>query len=203
MPFVIEETWLPATLTMSPMTDEQFAEFCSDHPDFFFEMTAEGELIIMPPNYTLTGIRNGEIFGQLRQWTLRDGRGIASDPSTGFVLPNGARRSPDAAWTEKNRVLRLDPVNLERYWHLCPDFVIELRSRFDRLPVLREKMREWIGNGAQLGWLIDPERRAVEIFRPAGDPETRLEPGAVQGEGPVAGFTLDLSPVWDPLGSCR
>ncbi len=199
MPFVIEESWLPATLTMAPMTDEEFSEFCSEHPDFFFEMSAGGELIIMPPNYTLAGIRNGKIGFQLEAWTLRDGTGVASDSSTGFVLPNGARRSPDAAWTALGRVRQMDPRDMARYWHLCPDFVIELRSPFDRLPVLRDKMREWISNGAQLAWLIDPERRAVEIFRPAGEPETRLQQEKIEGEGPVAGFTLHLRPVWDPL----
>jgi Uma2 family endonuclease len=216
MPFMIEETWLPATLTAPPMNDEQFAEFCSEHPDFFFEMTAEGELVVMPPTYTLTGIRNSEITARLRNWSFLDGRGFISDSSTGFVLPNGARRSPDAAWTEKLRirevalesaqaapgesVVREFLATLDHYWHLCPDFVIELRSQTDRLPVLRAKMREWIANGAQLAWLIDPERRAIEIFRPDSPDETRLEITSIEGEGPVEGFTLDLRLVWDPLG---
>jgi Uma2 family endonuclease len=199
MPLVIDESWLPAILTPPPMTDEQFAEFCSDHPDFFIEMTAEGEIVIRPPNFTLTGIRNAEIGRQMGNWALLDGRGMASDASTGFVLPNGARRSPDAAWTAKSRIQQLDPKHIDRYWHICPDFVIELRSQSDRLSVLRAKMREWIENGAQLGWLIDPERRAVEIFRPGQDPETRLDPQSVEGESLVEGFTLLLAEVWDPL----
>jgi Uma2 family endonuclease len=200
MPFVIEESWLPATLTVPPMTDEQFAEFCAEHPDLSFEMTAEGELIVMPPNYTATAARNGEIMAQLRNWARPDGRGICTDSSGGFVLPSGARRSPDAAWTQKSRIQQLAPAQHERFWHLCPDFVIELRSHWDRLPTLRAKMHEWIANGAQLAWLIDAERHAVEIFRPGSEPETLLEPSTVEGEGPVTGFTLDLPPVWDPLG---
>jgi Uma2 family endonuclease len=199
MPLVIDETWLPATLTIGPMTDDAFAEFCSEHPDLFFEMTAEGELIVMPPNFTLTGIRNGKIYFQLANWAERDGRGVVSGPSGGFVLPSGAKRSPDAAWTSKTRIGQLDPTTLERFWHLCPDFVIELLSHTDRLPVLRAKMREWIDNGAQLAWLIDPDRRAVEIYRPCADAETRPEAQSIEGEGPVAGFTLDLRPVWEPL----
>jgi Uma2 family endonuclease len=199
MPFVIEETWLPATLTVGPMTDDAFAEFCSEHPDLFFEMTAEGELIVMPPNFTLTDTRNGKIYFQLEVWACRDGRGIVNGPSGGFVLPSGARRSPDAAWTARTRIGQLDPATLERFWHLCPDFVIELRSHIDRLPVLRAKMREWIDNGAQLAWLIDPERRAVEIYRPGADAEMRPEAQSVEGESGVAGFTLDLRPVWEPL----
>ena len=199
MPLVIEESWLPAILTAPPMTDEQFAEFCSEHPDLFFEVSAEGDLIVMPPTFSLTGLRNAEIIGQLRDWARREGSGKAGDCAMGFVLPNGARRSPDASWIDKRRIRELDPKTLEMYWHICPDFVIELRSKSDRLPVLRAKMGEWIENGAQLAWLIDPERRAVEIFRPGRDPETLDDPRSVGGEGPVAGFTLDLAEVWEPL----
>ena len=199
MLLTIEESFLPATLTSGPMTDEQFAEFCAAYPDFMIEMTAEGDVVVMPPNYTLTGIRNGEIFGQLRDWAISDGRGIPSDPSTGFVLPSGARRSPDAAWTEKSRLATLDPASIERFWHLCPDFVIELKSHTDRLPVLRAKMREWIDNGAHLGWLIDVERKAVEIYHASGPAEVVVEASEVKGEGPVSGFTLELGRVWNPL----
>jgi len=197
----IEESFLPAILTAPPMTDEEFAAYCSEHPELFFETTATGELIVMPPNYTLTGIRNGEILGQLRDWARHSGSGLVSDASTGFVLPNGARRSPDAAWTSRSRIGTLDPVQIERYWHLAPDFVIELRSHTDRLPVLRAKMREWIENGAALAWLIDPERHAVEIYRPTQEPELRGDACSVTGEGPIAGFTLDLQRVWEPLSA--
>src|SRR5215468_69131 len=98
MALVLEDAFLPATLSAPPMTDEEFAEFCAEHPDLFFEMTAEGEIIVMPPTYSLTGARNAEISGQLRNWAKSDGRGMYTDSSSGFVLPNGARRSPDAAW---------------------------------------------------------------------------------------------------------
>jgi Uma2 family endonuclease len=201
MPFTIEEQYLPAILTAPPMTDDEFAAFVAQHDDYFIEMTAEGEIVVMPPNFTLTGIRNGEIVAQLRNWARGDGKGIVSESSTGFVLPNGARRSPDAAWTDRRSIEKLGSWELQRYWHLCPDFVIELRSQSDRLPVLREKMREWIASGAQIAWLIDPERIAVEIFRPGREPETRLEVERIEGEGPVAGFTLELRRVWDPLGA--
>lgn len=199
MAFLIDETMLPAILTSQPMTDEQFAEFCSEHPDLFFEMSADGELIIMPPNYTLTAYRHRVILTQLDRWAQADGRGGVADAAGGFVLPNGARRAPDAAWTLNARVRALSPQMLERYWHLCPDFVIEVRSATDRPRTLREKMREWIGNGAQLAWLIDPESRSVEIYRPNGGVEILDNPESLQGEGPVAGFTLNLLPVWDPL----
>ena len=200
MTFVIDDAFLPATLTAHPMTDEEFAGFCAEHPDLFFEMTAEGEIIVMPPTYTLTGVRNSEISGQLRTWARQDGRGIACDSSTGFALPNGARRSPDAAWILKSRIAQLDAASREKYWHLCPDFVVELQFSTDRPRILRDKMREWLANGAQLGRLIDPERRSVAIYRPDGQVEMRAGIDSIAGEGPVAGFVLDLSLVWNPLG---
>jgi Uma2 family endonuclease len=199
MLFLVDD-YLPAVLTAGPKTDEEFAALCSEHPDLFFEMTAEGQLIVMPPAYTLTGYRHSAILEQLKQWARRDGRGGVADAASGFVLSNGARRSPDVSWTLHSRIKQLDPKMRERYWHLCPDFIVKVRSQTDRLRTLREKMEEWIANGAQLGWLIDPERRAVEIYRPNREPEILTDVESVKGESPIAGFVLDLRPVWDPLG---
>ncbi len=200
MALVLEEQYLPATLTSAPMTDEEFAAFCAEHPDLFFEMTANQELVVMPPNYSSTSAQDHEIGLQLGNWAKNDGRGIVTDSCGGFVLPNGARRSPDAAWTARDRLRALSVERRDRYWHLSPDFVIELRSTWDRLPVLREKMREWIENGAALGWLIDPENRTVEIYRPDAEVSILQGDALVPGEGPVAGFVLDPRPVWEPLG---
>src|SRR5277367_5785731 len=119
MAFTIDEAFLPAILTAHPMTDQQFADFCSEHPDLFFEMTAEGEIIVMPPNYSLTGIRNSEITGQLDRWAAAKPGGLVGDSSTGFVLPNGARRSPDASWTARIEINKLPAESLQGYWHLC------------------------------------------------------------------------------------
>ena len=199
MAFLVDEAYLPAILTVGPMTDEAFAQLCADHPDLMFELSANGELFIMPPTYTLTGVRNNEISRQLSNWALQDKRGVASDSSTGWLLPNGARRSPDAAWIFKRRIKELDPAAFSRYWPVCPDFVIELRSQSDRVRTLREKMDEWLENGAQLGWLIDPEARTVEIYRPGVEAETHIGVVSIAGEGPVEGFVLNLATVWDPL----
>ena len=199
MSFVIDETFLPATLSAGPMTDEQFAQLCAEHPDVFLEMTTEGELLVMPPTHSLTDARNGEIVRQLGNWARQDGRGSMTGSSGGFVLPDGARRSPDAAWTSKDRLNQLSRENLAGFWHLSPDFVIELKSESDRLPVLRKKMEEWIANGTQVGWLINPEVRNIEIFRSAAQAETRHGVDSLAGEGPVEGFVLDLRVVWDPL----
>jgi Uma2 family endonuclease len=200
MAFVIDDAFLPATLTAHPMTDEEFAAFCAEHPDLFFEMTAEGELIVMPPTYCDTGAENFEIAGQLRIWARKDGRGVGCDSSTGFVLPNGARRSPDASWTLKSRIAQLEPSSRSGFWHLCPDFVIELQSPSDRPRKLRDKMHEYLENGAQLGWLIDPQHRSVAIYRKDAEVETRTDIRSIAGEGPVAGFELDLALVWNPFG---
>jgi Uma2 family endonuclease len=199
MPFVIGEAYLPATLTASPMTDEQFAEFCAGHPDLFFEMSAEGEIIVMPPTFTSTGVRCSDINRQLGDWAKRDGRGLACGSSAGYVLPNGARRSPDASWTLKSRVKVLDRRSQDGFWHLCPDFVIELHSATGRPRLLKEKMEEYTANGAQLGWLINPKKRSVAIYRPDRPVETLDGIDSVDGEGPVAGFILGLSFIWNPL----
>jgi len=107
MRFTIDEVSLPATLTARPMTDQQFADFCAEHPDLFFETNARGEIIVMAPSFSITGARNCEITMQLGIWAMRDARGIASDSSAGFLLPNGARRSPDASWTPKDEIRKL------------------------------------------------------------------------------------------------
>ena len=199
MAFELDYDFLPATLTAHPMSDEEFAEFCSEHPDLFFEMSADGELIVMAPTYSSTGARNQEIGVQLGVWAKLDGRGIACDSSTGFVLPNGARRSPDASWTLKSRIEQMDAAQREKFWHLCPDFVIELKSASDRPRKIHEKMTEYLANGAQLGWLIDPGTRAVSVYRREGEVETLTGVASIAGEGPVAGFVLELASVWNPL----
>ena len=191
--------FLPATVTAHPMSDEEFAEFCSEHPDLFFEMTAEGDIIVMAPAYSLTGVQNAHISCQLGMWEELDGRGLACGSSAGFVLPNGARRSPDASWTLRTRVEQMDPVYQETFWRLCPDFVIELKSAASRHGTLHEKMIEYLANGAQLGWLIDPDTRSVSIYRPGREVETLTGIESIAGEGPVAGFVLELVSVWGPL----
>jgi len=199
MPFTIDEAFLPAILNAPPMTDEQFAEFCAEHPDLFFEMTAEGELIVMPPTFSLTSIRNRGIISQLDRWAAEDGRGVVGESSGGFVLANGARRSPDASWVAKEEIRKLDERSLNGYWHLCPAFVIELRSHSDRLRVLRAKMTEYISNGAKLGWLMDAEARTVEVYRLGREAEVLVGVNSIAGEGPVEGFVLNLERIWNPL----
>jgi Uma2 family endonuclease len=196
--FAIDDAYLPATLNCQPMTDEEFIEFCQEHPDLNFETTAEGELIVMAPTQFLTGVRNSRICHRLVEWAERDHHGIAVDSSTGFVLPNGARRSPDASWILHNRIRDIVPGK-DGFLHLCPDFVIELKSSSDRLGKLKAKMREYMANGAHLGWLINPDNRSVIIYRPDVEPELRKGIDSITGEGAIATFTLDLKSIWNPL----
>ena len=199
MSFVINDANLPATLTAQPMSDEEFGALCAEHPDLRFEMSAEGEIVIMPATFSTGGASNSEVAAELRNWARKDRRGVVCDSSSGFVLPNGARRSPDASWTMKSRVRQLGREQQKGFWHLCPDFVIEVKSKSDRLKPLQKKMREYLDQGARLGWLIDPESKTVEIYRPTGKMEKRTGIDKIEGEGPVAGFILDLTYVWDPL----
>jgi len=117
----------------------------------------------------------------------------------GFVLPNGARRSPDSSWILNTRFQHLGAKKRKTFWHLCPDFVIEIKSDSDRLKTLRKKMLEYLEQGAQLGWLINPQNKTVEIYRPGGEVEKRADIVRLEGEGPLAGFTLDLTYIWDLL----
>jgi Uma2 family endonuclease len=201
MSLLIDDIYLPATLTAPPMTDDEFVEFCEQFPDYFIEVSAEGEILIMLPNDFLTSAQIGEILLQLSLWSRANRQGWVTESSGGFVLPNGARRDPDVAWFPGDKPGIPEHEMRPRFPHFAPDFVIELRSPADRLSRLRPKMHEWIENGTGLAWLVDPERRAVEIYKPGCEPETLIDAGTIAGEGPLDGFVLDLRPVWDPAAT--
>lgn len=201
MSLVIDDVFLPATLTTPPMNDEEFVEFCAQFPDYFIEVSAEGDIIIMPPGDFPTSAQIGEVFGQLREWSRTNKGGWLTESSGGFVLPNGARRAPDVAWIAPGKPGFPDRSRRPRFPRFAPDFVVELRSPDDRLSRLRPKMREWVENGAELAWLVDPERRVVEIYRVGREPEVLVNVESVAGEGSVEGFVLDLRPVCDPAGT--
>ena len=150
----------------------------------------------MPPAGGDTSRRNAEIVRQLANWAGRNGAGACFDSSCGFVLPNGAIRSPDAAWVLRERLNSLTERERSRFLPLCPDFVVELRSPTDSLQVLQDKMREYMDNGAGLGWLIDPQRREVFVYRSDGSVECLHAPEHVSAEPPMAGFRLELLEIW-------
>lgn len=176
-------------------TNEQFFQLCQNHPDYQFERTVKGELIIMPPTGGETGKRNFELAVQLGIWNKQNKLGVAFDSSTGFTLPNGADRSPDAAWIEQERWDNLTVEQKEKFIPLCPDFVVELRSKSDGLNKLQEKMQEYLDNGVKLGWLIDRKNQQVEIYRPNQTLEIIKNPTNLSGENILPGFVLDLSDI--------
>lgn len=193
------DTTLPIVLRLSPvieMTEDEFLAFCEINHEARIERTAEGELEIMPPAGMYTGSKELDIAAQLRYWARRDGTGIAFGSNAGFTLPNGAVRSPDAAWIPRSRLAELTTEDKSGFGHICPDFVIELRSRSDRLSVLRAKMDEYMENGTQLGWLIDTRSRRVYVYRPDREVETLENPESVSADPELAGFTLSLEEIW-------
>jgi Uma2 family endonuclease len=182
-----------------PMNDEEYFEFCDRNRKLRIERYANGAIIIMPPTGFETGYRNNDVSGQLWNWARADGRGIALDSNTEYILPNGAALSPDASWVQSSRLEQFTKEQKRRFLPLCPDFVVELTSPTDRLSQVKTKMREWIENGAALGWLIDADRRTVYIYRPGQDPQELLDVDHVVGEGLVDGFQLDLTDIWRGL----
>jgi Uma2 family endonuclease len=185
------------TINLSPLklTSEQFQEICDTNRDLRLELSATGELIVMPPTGWGSSRRNLKLGTQVCIWNDRVELGEAFDSSGGFVLPNGAQRSPDVAWVEKSRIEATNP-DPNRFLPLAPDFVIELRSATDKLSKLQEKMQEYQANGVRLGWLIDPQNQRVEIYRPNGEPEILQSPMQLSGEDVLPEFTLDLTKIW-------
>lgn len=178
------------------LTTEQFERLCGDNPELRFELTAQKEIVIMPPNWTKTGMLNAEISTQLGIWTKADGTGIAGDSSAGFTLPNGAIRAPDASWVRRDKWNALTKKQQESFAPICPDFVIELRSHSETVPELQAKMPEYIENGTQLGWLIDLWGFKVHVYRPGHAPEVLDKPSSISADPVLSGFTLDLTEIW-------
>ena len=187
------------TLNLKPameLTDEQFEQICRANRDLRFERTAQGELIVMSPTGGETGNWNSSLTGQLWFWNQQTKLGKGFDSSTGFKLPNGATRSPDVAWVQQDRWNALTPEQKKKFIPLCPDFVIELRPT-DDLEDARAKMREYLENGASLGWLINPQDQQVEIYRPGQPIEILDRSNILSGETVLPGFTLDLRESWN------
>ena len=179
------------------VTPEQFEALALANPDLRLERTAGGELIVNPPTGGESGNRNLSISTQLGIWCeANEDLGKGFDSSTGFILPNGARRSPDASWINRARWEALTAQERKGFGRLCPDFVVVLRSASDSLSTLQTKMREYIDNGARLGWLIDPQNRRVEIYRQQAEVEILLDPVELSGEDVLPGFVLNLRRVW-------
>jgi Uma2 family endonuclease len=190
----------PLVLRLLPVikvSDRQFIELCQLNRDLRIERTKEGDLVIMPPSFSETGRQNFTLTALFGQWVRADGAGVGFDSSTGFTLPNGAVRSPDLAWVRRPRWEALTQEQREEAFSpLCPDFVLELRSLSDPLRYVQAKMEEYMDNGAQLGWLIDPIEKKVYVYRPQALIEILDNPRTVSGDPVLPGFVLELEPVW-------
>jgi Uma2 family endonuclease len=190
----------PLLLRLEPvidMSDEQFFELCQLNRDLRLERTSHGDLVIMPPTGGETGRMNFELTGVFSLWVHADGSGVGFDSSTGFTLPNGAKRSPDLAWVRRSRWEALTQEQRAGFVPLCPDFVVELRSPSDALEYVQAKMQEYLHNGAQLGWLIDPIEKKVYNYRPQAPLACLDNPQTISGDPVLPGFVLELGRVWN------
>lgn len=179
--------------------DEYFFEFCQVNPDWRIERTAQGDIEFMPPTGGRAGNTNATLTSLFYMWAFQDGTGKVFDSSTGFVLPNGAVRSPDTAWVLQERLNALTDEECEKFLPLCPDLVVELKSSTDSLATLKSKMVEYIENGARLGWLIDTSHKQVFVYRPDAEVEELIDPPSLSGEPVLPGFVFDLRKLWTPL----
>jgi len=178
------------------LTDEQFFQLCIDNRNLKFERNQKGDIIIMAPTGGETGNRNLKLIKQLAIWTDLDEKGIAFDSSTGFKLPNGAERSPDASWIPLEKWNSLTPKQQTRFLPFAPDFLVELLSPTDNLEHTRKKMLEYIENGTKLGWLINRKTKQVEIYRQGQEVEILDNPTTISGENILVNFVLDLTQIW-------
>jgi Uma2 family endonuclease len=180
----------------TPMSDDELMRFCAANDVLRVERDANGEILVMTPAGGRTGRKNAYLTQVLGTWADQDGRGYAFDSNTGFTLPDGSMRSPDAAWVLKDRWDAMSEADQDRFSPLCPDFILELRSQSDRRVPLEEKMEQWIANGAQLAWLLDPTEQSVTIYRPTHSPETLHAPATVAADGILTGFVLTTARIW-------
>jgi Uma2 family endonuclease len=182
---------------LTTLTPEQFWALSLTNRDVRLELTAQGKLIVMPPTGWESGRRNSNLNLDLGMWNRKTKLGVVFDSSTtGFILPNGAVRSPDAAWVKQDRMDALNPKP-EGFLPLAPDFVIELRSTTDSARDIREKMKEYMDNGVRVGWFLNPQAREVEIYRLGQEVEVLKAPASLSGEDVLPGFVLDLKSIFD------
>ena len=181
------------------LSDKEYFAFCAANPDLNVERTAEGEILIVPPAGFESSYREGRVFRQLADWADSDGRGKALPSSVQFMLRDGSGLSPDAAWVSNKALQRFSRQQKEGFLPLCPEFVVEVRSKSDRLPQARAKMEQWIANGVRLAWLIDGNARTVHVYRKDRAAQTLRGIEGLRGEGPVEGFVLELRSIWEGL----
>ena len=181
---------------ITKIDDEKFYQLCRHNPEVNLERNQKGEIIIMSPTGGETGKSNAELIADFVNWNRRKKLGIIFDSSTCFKLPKGSNRSPDVAYIQKERWDNLTPEEKVKFPPIAPDFVLELMSKTDSLKDLQEKMEEYIDNGVKLGWLINPEKKEVEIYRQGQKKEVLDNPKTISGEDILPDFTLDLTEIF-------
>lgn len=179
------------------LTDDEFFEFCQLNRDLRIEMTKEGEMIIMMPTGGEGGNRSYNFTVEFGIWAKANGTGVGFDSSTGFKLPNGAKRSPDLSWIRTGKWEAIPKKQRKKFAPICPDFVVEIRSETDSLETLQAKMEEYIANGAQLGWLIDPLEKKVHVYRPDARVKILNRPKTLSGDPLLKGLKLNLAGILD------
>jgi Uma2 family endonuclease len=180
----------------SPWSDDELMAFSAANEGVRVERESDGTIMMMTPAGGEGNRRENFVARELDIWAEQDGRGVAFGYNAGFSLPDGALLSPDAAWVAKQDWLALTPAQREKFLPFCPAFVVEVMSASDSLSESEVKMRRWMDNGAELGWLIDPYASSVTVFRPRADMERVYRPESMRGEGPVNGFVLKMERLW-------
>lgn len=178
---------------LKDVSDEKFFANCRRNPQLRIEMAKDRSILFRPSSGAETSSRKFDLIVDFGVWAEKDGTGIGFESNALFVLPDGAKRSPDMAWIKLDRWNSLPAEERKSFPHICPDFVVELRSPTDSLKTLKEKMVEYIENGAQLGWLIDPKQKKLYVYRPDMEVSELDNPASISGEPLLKGFTLDLT----------
>jgi Uma2 family endonuclease len=201
MSAIVNLTNNPVAIHFEPsklrMDDDEYFQFCQLNPELHIERTSEGDIVVTAITGGTTGRQNAKLTAPVTNWAEKDGTGHVFDSSTEFILPNRAGRAPDVSWARTERWNALSDREQEQFPPLCPDFVVELPSQTDSVKTLQAKMEEYIANGAQLGWLLDPVERKVHVYRQGVAPEVLENPETVSGEPVLRGFTLDVRTIWD------
>ena len=203
MQVILPDLNAPARFILDPsesLSDDEFFRLCAANRDLRIGRSAKGDIILSPRVGCESDYRNMEVSAQLHQWAKLDGRGKVFGPSAEFILPSGAGYSPDACWVSNESLAKFSKEQRRKFLPLAPEFVVEVLSPSDRLNAVKEKMKEWIANGSQLGWLIDADNQTIYVFKPnQAAPVTVVGVSTLAGEGPIDGFTIELDAVWAGL----
>jgi Uma2 family endonuclease len=188
--------------TMDTMNDDEFFAFCEANRrnGMHFERDKYGQIIFMSPTGSIGGARDLDIAFEIKYWAKQNKTGIAFGPATGFTLPDKSIKSPDVAWIRGDRWEQVPRELRKKFAPICPDFVVEVKSESDYWSEQENKMREYINNGCQLGWLIDPNEQTYMIFTPQNTNPEKLPFGIINGGNVLEGLEIDLTTVFEDIG---